>query len=130
MARFKFFMLLLSAAMLLGSCKEEEDPCVENVVGGWHGDFDDSGPGGGTSSSISISIQPESGCGIIITNLPYEYDPSSFQVRAIVSAGNITINSQPFGAGTITGQGSVYLNQLTLSTTVSNGWTYQIACSK
>ena len=119
-------LLLFSIAAFWGSCKDDDvDDCVKGIVGEWNCQVSAT-----CSFSMTLVIEPSTGCEIFITNLPYDCNPSTFMVRGTVSGSTFSIPSQPFGAGTIEGSGSVYLNQITFTATLSSGQTYQAVGSR
>lgn len=134
MKKASFLLFSLAILFLATSCKKTKvNECIAKFVGDWNGSVRYESSNGSCDSYTGITIQPgtEDNCKVLFTNLPADWcNNSSFQVIGTVSGDSVFIASQPFGLNTISGRGSIYLNQFVLLTENSSGSTTLISASR
>jgi hypothetical protein len=134
MKKLYFSLGILLILVTFTSCKKTKvNECIAKVVGDWSGSIRYQSAVGSCDSYTSINVQPgaDNDCKVLFTNLPADWcNSSSFQVIGTVSGDSVFIASQPFGLNTISGRGSIYLNQFVLYTENSSGSTTLISASR
>jgi hypothetical protein len=119
-------MRKISAALLtilllgIGSCKKG-DACVQKVIGNWYGPIHLTGCVGSVNMAIRES---KTSCEVVLPNFPdgTSCGNSVYEAHGTVSGDSLFIPLQPLGGDSISGQGAVSGDELTLEVnTVSGG---------